>query len=174
MSHFLSKRLWMFFDSFSMKKIYQLHLLENICSYLDPWPELAALTYAIPVATRYRKRHVPSWIDIPALGNRVTLYLTFGMFDGQMYLTSINNHRPAGKARKMVIQNQLLICRDHFAIVDIYGSSDQVDGHRWKNQDLFYHTIHLQDIGSQPSRCQAFSDVCVKSTQSSAVPNPAS
>ncbi len=161
MSKFLSKRLLKMLTFPLSKRISQLpmELIENICSYIEPFPELVAILYAVSVAIRYRRRHDPSWLDVKSLKPGANLHLTFSNFEGCAYLTNIDANPTLEQSKVLQVQDELLICRDHFAILDIYGSSNQLDNIRTRRQSVFYHTINLRKTGTKELKICVFSDV---------------
>ena len=135
-------------------------LIENICLHLDPFPELVAITHAISVAMLYGACREPLSADSIYLKPGMTLYLTFIGFEGCAYLTTIDSKPPASCSKMLQVQDELLVCRDHFAIRDIRNSRDPHHHGGMGDQSLFYHTLKVREIGRKASKLGIFSDVC--------------
>jgi hypothetical protein len=132
--------------------------IKDICFYLDPYPELVAITYALSVAIRYKTHRTHSWTDLD-LKPGMTLYMTFSNFERCTYLTNIDN-KPSAKYDKMLqVQDEFQVCRDHFAIQDIHGTGDRLYGHNVRGESVFYQTINLRKIGRKELKIRGFSDV---------------
>lgn len=111
---------------------------------------------------RYRERRAPSWIDVQHIKVGTTLYMSFSNFEGRTYLTDININPCATSSKALVAQDELLICRDHFAIQNIYGSADRPGNLEARGQSVFYHTINLRQVGSKELTIRGFSDVSTR------------
>ena len=157
-SKFISRRILRMFTSPLLAR-FSPELVENICLYLDPYPELVAIVYAISVAKQYRTCLEPSWTDAKLIKAGMTLHMTFNTFDGRAYLTTIDLNPSARCSKMLQVQDELLICRDHFAIRDIYNISDQRHRGGMGDRSLFYHALNVREIGRKGLNIQAFSDV---------------
>jgi hypothetical protein len=89
----------------------------------------------------------------------MTLSMTFGRFEGCAYLTTIEVNPVARCNKRLQVQDELLICRDHFAIRDICSTRDQRHNGGMRDQSLFYRTLKVREIGRKGSTIRIFSDV---------------
>ncbi|OQV10636.1 hypothetical protein CLAIMM_14603 [Cladophialophora immunda] len=157
---FLSQNLLKMLTSPLFEKFNELSvetgLIENICFYLDPFPELVAITYASSLRVR-KKSHRPFWTDVN-LKPGMSLYMTFQKFEGCAYVTNIDTEPSAMPGKVLRVQDELLVCRDHFAIQDVCGTSDPLHSQRVRGQPVFYHRINLRQIGTKQLNIRSFSD----------------
>lgn len=101
----------------------------------------------------------PSWTKTNSLKIGMTLYMTFSEYDGRDYLAGIHTNPPPRWKKSIHLGDQLLIRRDHFAILDLYGTSKEAEIDGIASQSTFYHTIDLRNAGTNEMKFQAFSDV---------------
>lgn len=149
-----------FFSTASLERPIELlpELIKKICHYLDPFPELIALRYAVSVAVRYEKRRGPHWTIATPLRPGLTLYLTYDGFDGRNYLTALD-HKPLRGSTKVVhVHEDIIVCRDHFGIVDVVSASDVVHVSHARQRSDFYQRISIK----QYTGLRGFSDVSGK------------
>lgn len=136
-------------------------LIEEICTYLDPFPELTALTYAVSIARQYFKSSGYTWTDALSLKPGITLYMTFNTFQGYEYLSHMDVNQSASWTKSIKVQDQLLVCRDHFAILDFCTSVDAVRRLGLAKPLAFYQTIALRKTGVKELKLRGFSDVSI-------------
>jgi hypothetical protein len=154
---FLSQNFLGLFSSVSLDKLFKLspELFKRVCLFLDPFPELVALTYAVLVVNRYRKRRGPHWTGTDILTPGMTLHLTFTDFDGRHYLTGFSPKPLANSTRVVHVQDDLIIRRDNFAVLGLVSAHDLVGKPSAQGCSIFYHRISLK----QDARIRGFSDV---------------
>lgn len=149
-----------FFRTASLEHTIELlpELIQKICCYLDPFPELIALRYAVTVAARYQKRRGPHWTSATPLMPGFTLYLTYDGFDGRTYLTALDHKPPGGSTKVVHVHEDIIVCRDHFGVVDVVNASDVVHVSHTRQRSDFYQRISIQQYTS----LRGFSDVSGK------------
>ncbi|KIW09664.1 hypothetical protein PV08_12079 [Exophiala spinifera] len=109
-------------------------------------------------ARRYSKFSDPAWTDIDPLKPGMTLYMTFSEFEGRQYLAGVHTRPPRQRTKSLYIRDQLLIHRDHFAILNLYSTRNEIifDGSREKS--TYYYTIDMRNTGLKDVKLHACSD----------------
>jgi len=133
-------------------------IVKEIYSYLDQFPELVSLTYAISAVAQYAMFPKPSWTETNSLRIGMILYLTFSKYEGRDYLAGIHTNPPPRWRKSIPLRDQLLIRRDHFAILNLYGTRKEAETDGVASQSTFYHTIDLRNAGTNEVKFQVFSD----------------
>jgi hypothetical protein len=134
----------------------------TIWSYLAPFPGLNAVAQTEQILQMYEKKGptAPSVSYVNTTGSRKVLYVTFAEFRGRRYLSSISSKLPIVESdvRELVGSN-VVVCRDHFAVVDILSSS-QISflGRRWPNS-TYYSILNVESCGTGGVSLSAHSDV---------------
>jgi hypothetical protein len=136
----------------------------TIWSYLAPFPGLNAVAQTEQILQMYEKKGptAPSVSYVNTTGSRKVLYVTFAEFRGRRYLSSISSKTELpiveSDVRELVGSN-VVVCRDHFAVVDILSSS-QISflGRRWPSS-TYYSILDVESCGTGGVSLSAHSDV---------------
>ena len=155
---YLSQHLQAMYTPFQ-NQLLPFDVIRHICDYLEPFPELVAITYAISTAVRYAKRRRPGWTEINTLKAGMTLYLSYGSFEGCTYLTNVGISPSGQRSKALPIRDQVFVCRDHFAIQDIYTTSVEPSSGVMGTHPVYHHTIDLAKPGTKELNVRGFSDV---------------
>lgn len=91
----------------------------------------------------------------------MALHMAFSNFQGCEYLFHINIAPSTSWTRSIKVQDQLLVCRDHFAVLDICSGVDEVHRLGMTKPSTFYQTINLRKTGITELKIRVFSDVSI-------------
>lgn len=158
---FLTQNLPMLFTSTVLEKLFELapEILSQVFSHLDPFPELIAITYAALVIKVYNNRLGPHWTSIELVKPGMSLYMAFRRFNGCSYLSDLAANSSRHRTKRLQVQDDLLVCRDQFGIVNILSTNEPCPGSYEEGRQIFYHRIRLGDRGIDGIGIRAFSDV---------------
>ncbi|RMD39442.1 hypothetical protein DV735_g5684, partial [Chaetothyriales sp. CBS 134920] len=136
-------------------------VLNIICAYMDPFPELISIIQALPLFGRYVKCGRPYWSSITRLKPGMTVFLTFDQARGADYLSSLRTTDGSpSQTRALVLQDDIIVCRDHFGIRGLYCGKDYPSHENPGN--CFYYTIALGRRGAAPSALLLFKDAFLR------------
>jgi hypothetical protein len=158
---FLTENFPRLFTSTVLEQLFELatEILREVFSYLDPFPELIAITYAASVIKTYKNRHGPYWTGLKLIKPGMSLYMTFRRFNECAYLSHLATKSSRRRTKILQVQNDLIVCRDQFGILNILNANEPHPGPYEEERQIFYHRIRLEDGGKEGIRIRAFSDV---------------
>jgi hypothetical protein len=135
-----------------------------ICEFLTPVPELVAVaqTERLLALVDNPSQVQPLLTYIEGISPGKSLYLTFAVFRGVRYLSSISEEGkepPHNSHLFKVSGTSLIVCRDHFAIFDLCcADSRAVRTESWDNS-AYYSIIDLGNRDGKGVAFLAYSDV---------------
>jgi hypothetical protein len=130
----------------------------SICKSLNPFPELVAVaqTERLLASVGDPSQVQPHATYIEGVTPGKLLYLTFAVFRGIRYLSSISEVKkeaPQNSNLFRISGSSLVVCRDDFAILDLWCPDSKVVLEKdWK--DSAYYSI--ADLGNNDSKGSAF------------------
>lgn len=151
------------FASTELEQLFQLpsEILRDIYIYLDPFPELIAITYAVFVTKVYKNRLGPHWTCTELVMPGITLYMSFTSFNGGTYLSDLATTPSTNRTKPVQVEEDLIVCRDELPILNILGTHELRRTSHIVARQIFYQRIKVKHGGMDRIGLRAFSDVGV-------------
>jgi hypothetical protein len=136
----------------------------SICKFLNPFPELVAVaqTERLLASVGDPSQVQPHATYVEGIIPGKLLYLTFTAFRGIRYLSSISEVKKEAPQKSSLFKisgPSLVICRDNFAILDLWCPDSKVVPEKDWEDSVYYSIADLGNSDSKGSAFLAYSDV---------------